>query len=125
MIRNGFGALVLMEESRGVLRGEQDVRLREDPVAVRKSKSKGKRSLPREEIAIVDITLWKALRECRQRLAAEHNVPPYVVFHDSTLRQMVDERPTDSEALLEISGVGQAKLTRYGDDFLEVIRRDG
>ncbi len=120
-----FGALVLTEESRGVLRGEQAVRLREDPVAVRKSKSKGKRSLPSEEIAIVNITLWEALRECRQRLAAEHNVPPYVVFHDSTLRQMVDERPTDSEALLEISGVGQAKLTRYGDDFLEVIRRDG
>jgi ATP-dependent DNA helicase RecQ len=119
-----FGALVLTEASRGMLRGEQDVRLREDPVAPRKSKSRGKRSARSADVEIVDITLWDALRECRQRLAAEHNVPPYVVFHDSTLRQMANDRPTDPDALLEISGVGQAKLTRYGDEFLEVIRRN-
>ncbi len=118
-----FGALVLAEESRGVLRGERDVRLREDPVVVRSRKAK--RSAGSANAEIVDIVLWDALRECRQRLAAEHNVPPYVVFHDSTLRQMVNERPADSDALLDISGVGQAKLTRYGDEFLEVIRRVG
>jgi ATP-dependent DNA helicase RecQ len=120
-----FGALVLTEESRAVLRGEQDVRLREDPAAPRKSKSRGKRSSGSANAEIVDIVLWDALRECRQRLAAEHNVPPYVVFHDATLRQMVSDRPADADALLEISGVGQAKLTRYGDEFLEVIRRTG
>ncbi|MBT78609.1 MAG: DNA helicase RecQ [Chromatiales bacterium] len=119
-----FGALVLTKESREVLRGEQDVRLREDPVVVRSRKTK--RSASRgEDIEIVDIVLWEALRECRQRLAAEHNVPPYVVFHDSTLRQMVNERPTDPEALLEISGVGQAKLEKYGETFLGVIRQGG
>lgn len=119
-----FGALVLMKESREVLRGEQDVRLREDPVVVRSRKTK--RSASRgEDIEIVDIVLWEALRECRQQLAAEHNVPPYVVFHDSTLRQMVNERPTDPEALLEISGVGQAKLEKYGETFLGVIRQGG
>ena len=119
-----FGALVLTEESRAVLRGEQDVRLREDPVPARKVRSRSKRSSGSADVEIVDIVLWDALRECRQRLAGEHNVPPYVVFHDSTLRQMANERPADSEALLEISGVGQAKLTRYGDEFLEVIRRN-
>ncbi len=119
-----FGALVLTKESREVLRGEQDVRLREDPVVVRSRKTK--RSASRDaDIEIVDIVLWEALRECRQRLAAEHNVPPYVVFHDSTLRQMVNERPTDPEALLEISGVGQAKLEKYGETFLGVIRQGG
>jgi ATP-dependent DNA helicase RecQ len=118
-----FGALVLTEASRGILRGEQVLRLREDPVAPRKSR--GKRSAANDEIAIVDITLWNALRDCRRRLAIEHNVPPYVVFHDATLRQMLTERPTDPEALLEISGVGQAKLDRYGDEFLEVIRMEG
>ena len=118
-----FGALVLAEESRGVLRGEQDVQLREDPVVVRPRKAK--RSAGSANAEIVDIVLWDALRECRQRLAGEYNVPPYVVFHDSTLRQMVNERPKDTEALLDISGVGQAKLTRYGDEFLEVIRRVG
>ncbi|MCP4926332.1 MAG: DNA helicase RecQ [Gammaproteobacteria bacterium] len=119
-----FGALVLTKESREVLRGEQDVRLREDPVVVRSRKTK--RSASRDaDIEIVDIVLWEALRECRQQLAAEHNVPPYVVFHDSTLRQMVNERPTDPEALLEISGVGQAKLEKYGETFLGVIRQGG
>ncbi len=119
-----FGALVLTKESREVLRGEQDVRLREDPVVVRSRRTN--RSASRgEDIEIVDIVLWEALRECRQQLAAEHNVPPYVVFHDSTLRQMVNERPTDPEALLEISGVGQAKLEKYGETFLGVIRQGG
>jgi ATP-dependent DNA helicase RecQ len=117
-----FGALVLTEESRGILRGEQTLHLRDDPPTPRKVKRK--RSSASEEIAIVDITLWDALRECRQRLAGEHNVPPYVIFHDSTLRQMLTDRPANPDALLEISGVGQAKLTRYGGEFLEVIRRE-
>ena len=56
------------------------------------------------------------------RLATEHDVPPYVIFHDSTLRQMLSERPTDSDSLLAISGVGQSKLARYGDEFIAVIR---
>ena len=122
-----FGALALTEESRAVLRGEQDVRLREDPVVVRSRKTKPirDRGAGSANVEIVDIVLWDALRECRQRLAAEHNVPPYVVFHDSTLRQMANERPKDSEALLEISGVGQTKLERYGEEFLGVIRRGG
>ncbi len=118
-----FGALVFTEGSRAVLRAEQTLRLREDPVALRKSKRK---TPPRgKEVAIIDIQLWDALRDCRLRLATEHNVPPYVIFHDSTLRQMLADRPADPEALLEISGVGQAKLTRYGDEFLDVIRQAG
>jgi ATP-dependent DNA helicase RecQ len=116
-----FGALVLTEASRGVLRGEQDVRLREDPVVSRVRKAK--RAAGRADVEIVNIVLWDALRECRQRLAGAHNVPPYMIFHDSTLRQMLTDRPANPDALLEISGVGQAKLTRYGDEFLEVIRR--
>ena len=49
-------------------------------------------------------------------------MPPYVIFHDATLKQMVATRPADLAALLAISGVGQAKLARYGERFLEVIR---
>jgi ATP-dependent DNA helicase RecQ len=85
-------------------------------------KTKNSRKSGSEEVAIVDIHLWDALRDCRMRLATEHNVPPYVIFHDSTLRQMLSDRPTDPDALLAISGVGQSKLTRYGDEFLMVIR---
>jgi ATP-dependent DNA helicase RecQ len=68
-----------------------------------------------------DEALWQALRECRRQLAAEHNVPPYVIFHDATLKQMAALRPPDSSALLAIGGVGQAKLARYGERFLAVI----
>ena len=115
-----FGALVFTDSSRSVLRAEQTLPLREDPAAPRKSKNK--RQSASEEIPIIDITLWDALRDCRMRLATEQGVPPYVIFHDSTLRQMLSDRPTNPDALLEISGVGQSKLTRYGDEFLEVIR---
>jgi ATP-dependent DNA helicase RecQ len=68
--------------------------------------------------------LWEALRACRQRLAAEHNVPPYVIFHDATLLQMVELRPASAAALLDINGVGRAKLERYGERFIEVIMQD-
>ena len=52
-------------------------------------------------------------------------MPPYVIFHDATLRQMVHDKPADEAALLSISGVGQAKLERYGEEFLAVIRAEG
>jgi ATP-dependent DNA helicase RecQ len=116
----GYGAVALTEASRALLRGETSLRVREDPktpAAARK-----KRAAP-SELAPEDEPLWDALRECRKELAAEHNVPPYVIFHDATLRQMVALRPADSAALLAVGGVGQAKLARYGERFLEVLRR--
>ena len=115
---DGYGAIVLTETSRALLRGEATIRVREDakPVTARKA-----RSAP-TEVAANDEPLWDALRECRRELAAEHNVPPYVIFHDATLKQMVAARPADLAAMLAISGVGQAKLARYGERFLEVIR---
>jgi ATP-dependent DNA helicase RecQ len=58
-------------------------------------------------------------------LAVELNVPPYVIFHDATLKQMAALRPADQAALLTIGGVGQAKLARYGERFLAVLRAHG
>ena len=120
---DGYGALALTEASRGLLRGETTVRVREDTQlpAARKSKSRRTPS----EIAPHDEPLWEALRECRRQLAAEHNVPPYVIFHDATLKQMAAERPADLAALLTIGGVGQAKLARYGERFLAVLHGHG
>ena len=66
--------------------------------------------------------LFDALRERRRVLAKEQGVPPYVIFHDSTLREMAAVRPQDRHALGEITGVGARKLDAYGDAFLEVIR---
>jgi ATP-dependent DNA helicase RecQ len=113
----GFGALKLAESSRALLRGETTVRVREDQKVAAPRKA---RAVP-VEVAPDDEPLWQALRECRRQLAAEQNVPPYVIFHDATLKQMVAERPADLSALLAIGGVGQAKLARYGERFLAVI----
>jgi ATP-dependent DNA helicase RecQ len=115
----GYGALVLTESSRALLRGEATLRVREDAKTSTTRKSRS-RAVP-VEVAAHDEPLWEALRECRRELAAEHNVPPYVIFHDATLKQMVAERPADLTALLRISGVGQAKATRYGERFLSVL----
>ena len=120
---DGYGALALTEASRGLLRGETTVRVREDTQSPAARKSKSRRTP--SEIAPNDEPLWEALRECRRQLAAEHNVPPYVIFHDATLKQMAAERPADLAALLAIGGVGQAKLARYGERFLAVLHGHG
>ncbi len=98
--------------------------------AARARGPEGRRAAPQvpsggvpREVADADRELWEALRECRRKIASERNLPPYVIFHDATLKQMLAERPADRDALLRISGVGQAKLERYGEQFLEVLRR--
>jgi ATP-dependent DNA helicase RecQ len=113
-----YGALVLTEESRGVLRSEVQLEFREDP---KRPLATARKVAPVEDIAEEDHALWDALRACRQSLAIEHNVPPYVIFHDRALREMLSERPRSPEEMLGISGVGQTKLDRYGDRFLAVL----
>ena len=115
-----FGALVLTEKSRALLRGDVMIRLRED-IALPAAPTKKARPV-RATVAEGDRDLWEALRGCRQALASEQNVPPYVIFHDSTLMQIMACRPRDANELLGISGVGQTKLARYGEAFLSVIR---
>lgn len=115
---DGFGTLRLSERCRGLLRGEDAIQLRKDaaPSAAKTAKT------PHTDIDEADMPLWHALRACRKRLAEEFGVPPYVVFHDATLREMVLERPTTEAALLRISGVGDSKLDKFGAAFLQVIR---
>jgi ATP-dependent DNA helicase RecQ len=114
----GYGALALTEASRALLRGETTLRVREDM----KAAPARRKTRTTADIGPADAALWEALRECRRQLAVEHNVPPYVVFHDATLKQMIAERPVDRAALLAVSGVGQAKVERYGERFLAVLR---
>jgi ATP-dependent DNA helicase RecQ len=66
--------------------------------------------------------LFSKLVELRRGFAAAASVPPYVVFKDSALREMVDKRPADLAAFGSISGVGKAKLEKYGDIFLAAIK---
>ncbi len=115
----GFGALVLTDASRPLLRGETTLKARED---IKEAAPRKKARAAPAEVPEQDRDLWEALRECRRRLAAEQNLPPYVIFHDSTLKEMLAARPADRDALLRVSGVGQAKLERYGEQFLAVLR---
>jgi ATP-dependent DNA helicase RecQ len=116
-----FGALRLTGSSRSLLRGDVSLQLRTESHAPARRRSVVAGQAVAE--GVQDDPLWEALRERRKALADEQGVPPYVVFHDAALREMVVLRPQSGEALLEVSGVGAAKLERYGAAFLEVIRR--
>ncbi len=118
----GYGSLRLTEASWPVLRGEEEVLMRQDVRPARaKAGRKPKEPLPPPDPATWDESLWEALRTRRTELAKAQSVPPYVIFHDSTLREMVHHRPHTLEEFARLSGVGETKLSRYGDEFLEVI----
>jgi ATP-dependent DNA helicase RecQ len=70
-----------------------------------------------------DAHLFDLLREVRQRLARERGVPPYVIFHDTTLRDMIARRPKTIADLHDVYGVGAKKAADFGDAFLDAIRR--
>ena len=113
----GYGALKLQEKCRPLLRGECDIALRLDQkqkVAKRQTKT----PLPDD----INVALWEALRECRRELAEEQGVPPYVIFHDSTLVEMCSVVPKTLEDFSKLSGVGERKLMKYGEAFLAAIR---
>ena len=117
-----YSVLKLTDAARPLLRGELELQLARPRVKTRATKAaRGKATAagPHDE------ALFESLRALRKRLAAEQGVPPYVVFGDATLVQMAAVRPRDEHALLAISGVGEAKLQRYGGAFLELIRAHG
>lgn len=116
---DGFGGLVLNESCRAYLRGEEKISLRRELKAVANTP---RRANLGQNIETEDQGLWNALRSCRKRLAEEQGVPPYVIFHDATLREMLEFRPLTPEQLRSITGVGDSKLKRFGDEFLAVIR---
>jgi ATP-dependent DNA helicase RecQ len=120
----GFGSLRLTAISRDVLTGGRRVELREE--AERMRKSRRTRAAGSGNVTPVlgdaDQPAFETLRDLRARLAREQNVPAYVIFHDSTLRAIAERRPRNEAELGMISGVGAAKLTRYGSAVLEALR---
>ena len=114
---NGYGALMLTENCRPYLRGEQPLHLRKEIAKARKAATRKSHA----NIAEADRTLWEALRACRKRLADEEGVPPYVVFHDATLMDMLAIRPRNRREMAAVSGVGDRKLERYGEEFLAIL----
>jgi ATP-dependent DNA helicase RecQ len=115
-----YGGLHLNEKSRALLKGEERIDLRIDVQEVLAKPEKKSRS--GHKVADADKQLWDALRQCRKTFADEKDVPPYVIFHDASLMDMVHYRPLTEQQFLAISGVGQSKLEKYGDAFLQVIR---
>ena len=115
---NSKGGLRLTEAARPVLKGQVDVsfRVEEKPQARKKSSASKHRGMSSEHN-----DMWERLRERRRQLASEQGLPAYVIFHDATLMDMAEKRPATLSAMASISGVGAAKLEKYGQIFLDEI----
>ena len=116
------GAIQLTNKCRALLRGEENLELRKQRKGA-KAASREKRKEKDALLRAVDEPVFEALRELRLSLSKEQGVPPYVIFHDSVLMTMASKRPADRSAMSMISGVGEQKLERYSEAFLEVINR--
>ncbi len=115
-----FGGLKMTPQGQAFLKQRETLHLR-------KFTGKVKTSTPRHARPAmtfddeVDSELFAAMKVARLELAREQNVPPYVIFHDRTLRELAIHKPRSLAALSQISGVGEKKMERYGDTFLQVI----
>lgn len=119
---SGYGTLKLTEKSRPILRGEQTIAFRKDiENSGKKSKKTGKNKI---QSAIPNDELWLALKSKRLELAQELGVPPYIIFHDSSLVEIHSRRPSTLEDFATIPGVGTSKLQRFGSVFIEVVLRN-
>ena len=119
-----YGGLKLTASARPILRGEQSVWLRRDADPVKRKAQRAERTAKSREpfAGASQDPLWLALKSKRTELAREQGVPPYVIFHDSTLLEILNQRPATLDELAQVSGVGQAKLARYGEAFLGVLK---
>jgi ATP-dependent DNA helicase RecQ len=111
-----FGALRLEEKCRPLLRGDENIQLRRD-IKRKAARQQTKTPLP----ADIDVALWEALREHRRELAEVQGVPPYVIFHDRTLQEMCVNLPQNLSQFGRLTGVGERKLDKYGEGFLQLI----
>jgi len=114
--QDGYSVLSLNEASREILRGERDVAI----ATVVKPTRERKAAAP--TMNAVGEALFETLRKLRKRLADQAGVPPYVIFHDASLREMAQRQPSTLDEFAMIAGVGQAKLARYGSEFITAIK---
>lgn len=118
----GYGSLRLTDASREVLKGQQAVMLRKELPPPRERERVNRTGLP---VQPGDLPLFNALRNLRAELAREQNVPAFVIFHDSTLRNIAELHPATMDELGRVGGIGGSKLARYGEQLLQVVRERG
>lgn len=117
----------LTDKSWSVLKGERKLLLRKDPEPVKALKQKPSQKRKVAAVSLLsstDLPLWEKLRALRLNISKELDIPPFVVFHDSTLAEMVEAKPTTREELLQITGVGEKKADKYGEQFLGILREE-
>ena len=118
-VEGDHGTLVLTEASGEVLARTREVRLRNEPTrAAKPSRSK---SAPKQELSAEATPVFERLRAWRAATAKEQGVPAYVIFHDATLRQIASDAPTTLAELGTVSGVGENKLAKYGQQILDTL----
>ncbi len=112
-----YGAIQLTEKARQILKGETKIFLREELKAVKAVRTRRRAA----EVSEQDQDLWEALKAKRKELADSMGVPPFHIFHDATLMEMMQSMPTNDADLLSVNGVGAVKLEKFGEEFLAVI----
>ncbi len=118
-VEGDHGTLVLTEASAEVLARKREVRLRQEQ---KRAPKPTKTKAPQQELTQEAQPIFEKLRTWRAATAKEQGVPAYVIFHDATLRQIATELPTTLPELGQISGVGENKLAKYGDQILETLQ---
>ena len=117
-----FNALTLTEKCRPLLKGEEKFFIKKQ--TKKESKTVSKENLKSDyELKNYDKPLWQALKDLRTELATEQGVPPYIIFSDASMMQMVKTRPADNDQFKYITGVGEFKAEKYGEKFCEVINK--
>jgi ATP-dependent DNA helicase RecQ len=119
--RGEWGVLAPTDLAKPILRGEEQVMMREEVIARRSSSQGGAKRSAIADLDPAQAETFERLREWRLGEAREQGVPPYVVFGDATLRSLAVHLPRSEEELLGISGIGQAKLERYGEAVLALL----
>ncbi len=118
---SGFGSLKITEKGYKVLYNKQSISLKKYKIKSKKETTKVKRDIVKYNFNEKEEKLFKLLKSKRMELAKKFNVPPYIIFHDTALKEMVIEKPKSLDEFSKINGVGQSKLEKYGKDFLSVI----
>ncbi|MBU1666982.1 DNA helicase RecQ [bacterium] len=112
-----FKVYYLLDRGANILRGTESVSIREERMAIPKTKTKKKMDYFND----YEVEIFDQLRDLRKEIASNNKVPPYVIFSDKTLKELSNSMPTTKAEMLEVHGIGEVKFERYGKTFLELI----